>query len=107
MFNNLSKDDLYKIVDINFKLYQERLKNNYDLSIELDDKAKQLFIDKGYDEKYGARELKRTIQRYFENSISELLLKGKFKEGSTITCSCKDDKLVYRKKTTRGKTRRS
>ena len=107
VFNNLSKDDLYKIVDINFKLYQQRLKNNYDLSIELDDKAKQLFIDKGYDEKYGARELKRTIQRYFENSISELLLKGKFKEGSTIVCSSKDGKLVYRKKTTRGKTRRS
>ena len=107
VFNNLSKDDLYKIVDINFKLYQDRLKNNYDLSIELDDKAKQLFIDKGYDEKYGARELKRTIQRYFENSISELLLKGKFKEGSTIVCSSKDDKLVYRKKTTRGKSRRS
>lgn len=107
VFNNLSKDDLYKIVDINFKLYKDRLMNNYSITIELDDSAKQLFIDKGYDEKYGARELKRTIQRYFETSISEYLLKGKFKSGDTILCNAKNEKLTYRKKSTRGKSRRS
>ena len=62
--------------------------------------------EKGYDEKYGARELKRTIQRYFETSIAEILLVGKYKEGETIVCFCKNDELKYRRKSTRGKRRR-
>lgn len=106
VFNNLSKDDLYKIVDINFILYKDRLMSNYGITIELDKTAKELFIEKGYDEKYGARELKRTIQRYFETSIAEILLAGKYKEGETIVCFCKNDELKYRRKSTRGKRRR-
>ena len=100
VFNNLSKDDLYNIIDINFVLYKDRLMDNYQISIELDNTAKELFIEKGYDEKYGARQLKRTIQRYFETAIADVLLKGKYKAGDTITCYRKGDILKFRKKPT-------
>ena len=103
VFNNLSKDNLHDIVDINFILYKNRMMSNYGISIELHKTAKELFIEKGYDEKYGARELKRTIQRYFETSVAEILLQGKYKSGDNIICFCKDDELKYRRKSTRKK----
>ena len=106
VFNNLSKDDLHKIVDINFEKYQERLTNNYNINITLDITAKDFFIEKGYDKKYGARELKRTIQRHFETSIAECLLNKKYKEGDNIICFCKNEELKFKKKTTRGKRQR-
>jgi len=100
IFNNLSRDDLYSIIDINFKKYYQRILSNYNIKIELDKTAKEFFIDKGFDEQYGARELNRAIQRHFETAIAEILLKSKYKEGDTIVCYDKNDKLMFKKKTT-------
>ena len=66
--------------------------------------AENLFLKEGYDDKYGVRELNRTMQRLFENKFASELLRDKYKSGDTIVCSCSDSKLQFRKKSTR-KTR--
>ena len=106
VFNNLTKDNLYDIVDINFKLYEARLSDNYQIKVTLDKTAKDFFIEKGYDEKYGARELNRVIQRSFETSIANILLRKKYKAGDEIVCYSKADKLHFRKKPSRDISKR-
>ena len=54
------------------------------IEVEIDEKAKEFLVDKGYDQKYGARPLKRALQKYVEDSLAEEMLKGRFTEGSII-----------------------
>ena len=65
------------------------------ISIELDDEAKKYIVDKGYDEKYGARPLRRTIQNELEDNIAEKILEGKIKEGNKVKVTVKDGKLDF------------
>ena len=97
VFNNLTKDHISQIVDLNFKVYIDRVKAEHNISIKLANSARKLFVEKGYDEKYGARELKRTIQRLFETQMSIQLLNGKYVEDDSITCYARDGELKFKK----------
>ena len=83
VFNALSKDDIYKIIDIELsKLYSRIDELGY--NIKLSKKAKDFISDKGYDKKYGARPLKRTIQKHIEDLIASEILNSMINEGDTI-----------------------
>lgn len=95
IFTKLSKDELRKIVDIMLKeILSEAMDKN--ISIQITDAAKSFLLEKGYDEKYGARPLRRAIQKYVEDELAELYIKGIYKENSSITIDVKDDKLAFR-----------
>lgn len=83
VFHSLSKDQIAKIVHILMKDVEERLKDE-DLRISLSESAVEFLVDKGYDERFGARPLKRAIQRYIENPLSESILAGEFSPGDEV-----------------------
>ncbi|MDP8268622.1 MAG: hypothetical protein P9L97_07845, partial [Candidatus Tenebribacter davisii] len=66
------------------------------ISIELDKKAKEFLITKGYDEKFGARPLRRVISRYIEDKLSEEVLKGTYKKGAEIKITADKEKLIFK-----------
>jgi ATP-dependent Clp protease ATP-binding subunit ClpC len=83
MFDQLSKDSIYLIIDLELKDVYNRIESlGYKLT--LSDEAKNFVADKGYDVQYGARPLKRSIQKYIEDEVAEILLAGKIKQGDTI-----------------------
>ena len=94
VFKQLSKQDLVKIVDIEIKEVTNRLKEKQ-IEIELDQEALDLLIEKGFDPVFGARPLKRTIQRFLEDPLAEEIIAGSFKEGSKILAKRKDDHLIF------------
>ena len=83
MFNSLKREDIHKIIDLELaKLYKRISDLGY--NIELTDKAKDFIVDKGYDEKFGARPLKRAIQKYIEDPLAEEIIKATLVEGDSI-----------------------
>jgi ATP-dependent Clp protease ATP-binding subunit ClpB len=91
IFHGLSKEDLARIVDIQAALLTRRLAERK-FSISLTDKAKNFLIDVGYDPAYGARPLKRAIQRYVQDQLAMHILAGKFTEGDRIVVDADADK---------------
>ena len=83
VFRPLEKEDLYKIIEIEIKGVQERL-SDQKISFELDQSAKDFLIEKGFDPVFGARPLKRTIQRYVEDPLAEEIISNRIKEGVLI-----------------------
>jgi ATP-dependent Clp protease ATP-binding subunit ClpC len=108
VFRSLTRDDLKQIVEIEAKEVQERVREK-NIEITLDKKAKDFLIDKGFDKVFGARPLKRTIQRYLENPLAEEILAGSFKEGAKIivTCSKGKDELEFTKSSGKSVTKKS
>lgn len=86
IFNELTKDELRKIVDL---MLNEVITegNEKRIILNVSDEMKDFILQKGYDPKYGARPIRRTIQKYVEDEISERYLKGLIKEGSTVNVS--------------------
>jgi len=83
MFNALSKEDIYKIIDVELaKLYKRVEAIGYKITLTND--AKDFITDKGYDASYGARPLKRAIQKYIEDPMAEEIIKSKLVEGDTL-----------------------
>jgi ATP-dependent Clp protease ATP-binding subunit ClpC len=82
IFSSLSKENIYKIIDIEIKKVESKLKA-MNLSLEITTAFKDLLIDKGYDEKMGARPLKRAIQHYLEDPLSDEILGGEL-EGNVV-----------------------
>lgn len=95
VFRSLTREELKQIVELMLEEVRERLLEKK-LKIEVSPKAKEFFIDKGYDPSFGARPLRRAIQRYLENPLSEEILKGNLKEGSTIKVGIKDGRLTFK-----------
>jgi ATP-dependent Clp protease ATP-binding subunit ClpC len=93
VFRALTRDDLYKILEIELSYFQCRLKDQ-EIKIELTQKAKDFLVEKGFDEIYGARPIKRTLQRYLEDRVSEEIISGKIAKGTMIKVSVKDDSLI-------------
>lgn len=90
-FDQLSLEAITKIIDIELKGLYNRIESiGYKLVIE--DKAKQFVASKGYDVQYGARPLKRAIQTYLEDGLSELIISADLNEGDTITVSLNEEK---------------
>ena len=105
LFRSLSREDMGKIVEIELAKISERL-GEQNLNIKLDAAAKEFLVDKGWDEKYGARPLKRALERELEDPMAEEILKGKIlKDGGLIKVSEKDGKLVFSQKKVPAKTK--
>ncbi|MCP4649151.1 MAG: ATP-dependent Clp protease ATP-binding subunit [PVC group bacterium] len=96
VFRPLTKNDLYKIIEIEMKEVQAQL-SEQEITIELDQDAKDMLITKGFDQLYGARPLKRTIQRYLENSLAEAIISGKVDKTKPIKIHADKEKenLVF------------
>ncbi|MCM8780217.1 MAG: AAA family ATPase, partial [Candidatus Omnitrophica bacterium] len=94
VFRPLSKEHLTNIVDIELGYVAARLKEQ-NIVLEVSAEAKQFLIDKGFDPIFGARPLKRTIQRYVEDPLSEEIIAKRFKEGSTIKVLVKNTELIF------------
>jgi len=97
VFRSLKKDDLYKIVDLEVEEVHKRLKEQ-NISIELSKEAKEFVIEKGFDPAFGARPLKRTIQRYLEDPLAEEIISGRFKDGAKVLVSRKKEELIFKSK---------
>ncbi len=94
VFHQLTEEQLRQIVDLLVKDLQERLAERK-LNIELTEKAKSWLAKEGYDPVYGARPLRRAIERYVENPLSAKLLKGEFGEGDTVKVDLGDKGLTF------------
>jgi len=97
LFHTLSKIELRQIVTIQVKRI-ERLLAEQKITLELSDAAKNHITDVGYDPVYGARPLKRAIQRELENPLANKILENAFVEGDTIAIDCVNNALQFRKK---------
>ena len=95
IFDRLNEDDLKKIVDIQLNRLTKRLQQQ-NIALELTDAARAFIAREGYDPVYGARPLKRAIQKYILDPLSLEILEGKFHEGQTISVEEKSGKLVFK-----------
>ncbi len=94
VFNSLNKDELLQIVDLMLADTVKALKHK-DISFEISNEAKQFILEKGTNIKFGARPLRRAIQRYIEDEISEMILRSQIVDGQTIKVDLKDDVLSF------------
>ena len=94
VFNSLNKDELLQIVDLMLADTVKALKHK-DISFEISNEAKQFILEKGTNIKFGARPLRRAIQRYIEDEISEMILRSQILDGQTIKVDLKDDVLSF------------
>ena len=103
MFKSLGRKEIHSIIDIELaNLYARILSLGYDIS--LTEKAKEFIVDQGYDEKFGARPLKRAIQKYIEDPLAEEIIKSSFKDGEKVTMDLNKEKnglAVIKKKSKR------
>ena len=94
VFHSLEREHLFKIVDLEIAKVQSRLIEKK-ISIELTKDAKELIIDTGYDEKYGARPLRRAIEQLLEDPLAEALLGGEINEEDCVAIDRDGDKLTF------------
>ncbi|MCK4522609.1 AAA family ATPase, partial [Candidatus Aerophobetes bacterium] len=97
VFHSLIKKEIKKILDLMLNEVKELLKEK-EIKLELTEEAKDLIAKEGYDPDFGARPLRRAIQRLIENPLSEKILEGKFKQGDTVTVEIKEGNIVLKKK---------
>jgi ATP-dependent Clp protease ATP-binding subunit ClpC len=97
VFRSFTKPDLIQILGLEAEKVLERLRKK-NLRLELDDKAKDFLVEKGYDPQYGARPMRRAVERYFEDPLAEEILKGALHEGDPITVTADKDKLLFTQK---------
>jgi ATP-dependent Clp protease ATP-binding subunit ClpB len=93
LFHRLKREQMARIVDIQMRRLAKLLADRK-LTVELDDKAKEWLGTKGYDPAYGARPLKRVIQKYVQDPLAELILQGKIREGDTVKITADSNGLV-------------
>jgi ATP-dependent Clp protease ATP-binding subunit ClpC len=91
MFNPLTKEDIHKIIDIELANLFKRVEN-LGFKIKLTDEAKDYIADRGFDPSFGARPLKRAIQKYLEDPMAEEIIKSKLSEGDVVEVSLNADK---------------
>ena len=101
VFNALEKEDIHKIIDIELKKVVHRIED-LGYKIELSKKAKEFIADKGFDKQYGARPLKRAIQKYIEDLLAEEIVNNRLTEGDQIVLDLEDSKesLIVQRSTT-------
>ena len=95
IFHKLSREDAAKVCDLFLSVLCERLKKR-EIELDVSNAAKDLLLDEGYDPVYGARPLKRVIQRRLEDAISEEILANKISSGQKVLADAKDGKIVFR-----------
>jgi ATP-dependent Clp protease ATP-binding subunit ClpC len=94
VFRSLTKPDLVEILNLEVSKVTERLKNK-NIKLSLDDKARDFLVEKGYDPNYGARPMRRSVERFLEDPLAEELLKGSLHENDPVHVSVDKDKLVF------------
>jgi len=97
-FRPLDKNDLTKIVELETAGFAKRISERK-IALTFTAEAKALLIEKGYDEKYGARPLRRAVEHYLEDPLAEAILRGDVKDGEPCTVEREGDKLVFKQKT--------
>ena len=95
VFHQLSQDHMKEIVDIMLKSICRRTLTQMNLKLTVDDTAKAFLVEKGYDEKYGARPLRRAIQNLLEDKLAEAVLDGEVKAGDEVTVTKGEDGLKF------------
>lgn len=91
LFKSLDRDSIYKIIDLELVHLYKRI-NDLGYDIELKKDAKDFIVDKGYDSKFGARPLKRAIQKYVEDPLAEQIINAEISEGDKIVLTLNDEK---------------
>ncbi|MCX5667475.1 MAG: ATP-dependent Clp protease ATP-binding subunit, partial [Candidatus Omnitrophica bacterium] len=94
VFRPLTKEDLEKIIELEIKDVESRLKDQRIL-IDLTKEAKDFLVERGFDKVFGARPLKRTIQRFLEDPLAEEIIKGNYKNGAKVRVTAKADSLDF------------
>ena len=94
MFHPLGREQIREIVDIQLGYLRKRLAER-DMGLELDDAARDLLGEAGFDPVYGARPLKRAIQHQLENPLAQRILRGEFAPGDTIRVTVRDGALAF------------
>src|SRR5215472_1256556 len=102
VFHSLEKSHLLQIVDLEVEKVKARLKAK-EVEIVLDSAAHEFVIEKGYDPNYGARPMRRAVERYLEDPLAEEILRGNVKAGTTVSVTAKDGKLVFEPDVTKAK----
>ena len=93
-FNSLGREEIHKIIDIELRgLFSRIHKMGFD--VEMDDKAKDFIVAKGWDEQYGARPLRRAIQRYIEDDLADEIIKADILPGDTIKITADDEHVFF------------
>jgi len=95
VFHTLTKPDLLKIVDLEVAKVTKRVRAKR-IEITLDQAAHDFLIEKGYDPTYGARPMRRAVERFLEDPLAEEILRGHIKEGDTVTISAEKTKLTFK-----------
>ena len=94
VFRALTKPDLIQILDLEISKVMQRLKAR-NIVLQLDEKAKDFLVSRGYDPQYGARPMRRAVERSLEDPLAEEILKGSFHEGEPILVTVENDRLVF------------
>ena len=95
VFAALTKEDMKGIVEILLEEIRKRAADQMQISLEVTEEAKAFLVEKGYNRKYGARSLKRTVQSAFEDEMAEQVLEGKIQTGDRVKVKIKDGKLIF------------
>ena len=95
VFHELTKDDIAKIVDIQVRLLNERLDEHH-ISVVCTDEGRDLLVEEGFDPQFGARPLRRAIQRLVEDELAEKMLEGIFGQGDVVLIDSQDGEIVLR-----------
>ena len=94
MFKPLMKDEIYKIIDLQVDEIRERLKDRQ-MEILVMDEAKDLILEKSYTIQYGARPVKRFLQKELETKLSRLLISGDLKDKDTVRIGAQEENLIF------------
>ena len=97
VFRSLGREELTQILDLELAKVDKRLAQR-DIHFELDEAGRDLLLDKGHDPTYGARPMRRAVEKYLEDPMAEEIIRGDLREGETIGISAKDDQLVFTQK---------
>ena len=95
IFNSLNQDHLKEIVELQIEEMNDLLVSQ-DLVLKIDDKAKEWLLKKGFDSKFGARPMRRTLEQYIQNPLSEMIIQEKIKNGDIISVSANDFGLEFK-----------
>ncbi|MEE2942192.1 MAG: AAA family ATPase, partial [Verrucomicrobiota bacterium] len=102
VFRSLGREDLTQILDLELAKVEKRLEQR-DIHFKLGESARELLLEKGHDPTYGARPMRRSVEKYLEDPMAEEIIRGDLREGGTINISAKDDKLVFNQKQAKAK----
>ncbi|PHV69822.1 ATP-dependent Clp protease ATP-binding subunit ClpC [Sporanaerobium hydrogeniformans] len=95
VFHPLTTENIRSIADVMIKNLLKRISKNIGIELELTEEALEFLAKKGYDKTYGARPLRRTIQTYIEDKLSDEILEGKVKEGDTLKVSLEGENFLF------------